>query len=118
MIYTCAYKYKYDKYEPNPANTFKGEIVNAAAGSMDSIEEILEYYNKNINTDFRELEAIKLSCIGVREHINELKETTERFRQERKFGIRWNDLYIDGTPDLCYKKDGIWYVEDIKMSTH
>jgi len=118
-VYACAFKYKNDTYDIDPAATFKGDIINAAATGSMGVEEFIEYYTSHISEDLK-LKIILRECSKAASlHIDGLKATYEKFAQERKFIIKFGDMYIEGTPDIYYcMEDGKWMIEDIKMSTH
>lgn len=118
-VYACAFKYKNDTYDIDPAATFKWDIINAAATGDMGVEEFLDYYIEFINQDLKLKTVLKWCINEAVKHIYHLKEETEQFAQERKFIIKFWDLYIEGTPDIYYQtKEGNWVVEDLKMSTH
>lgn len=120
-FYTCAYKYKYDKSDIKVSDTYKWDILNAAAGSDYSVKPFIEYYKNNINPDLKLSVILQDCCDGVARYVREKKEDNpDLFVQERKFVIKYNDdYYIEWTPDLYYQNsEWQFFVEDLKMSTH
>ena len=57
--YTCPYKAKNDVYQPNPANTYHGDLLNVGATSTNAeFDKLLAFYAKNINPDFKMNESL------------------------------------------------------------
>lgn len=117
--YACAYKFKNAAYEVDIRNTYKWDILNAAATSQAPVDNIIDYYTKNISQDLKEAEVIKEVVPKVVEYIQECKDHYSFFAQERKFILPYNDeYYIEGTPDMYMCDDSWWGVVDLKFSTH
>lgn len=117
---TCPYQYRWDDSEVTVNSTYKGDILNMWVQNPEAdLWAYLQWYQKNIDWDFKNNEMIKKSIEWVREYIKDVrKKFKKKVWQECKMFLQSNWYTIIWTPDLVYAdKEMKYHVVDFKMST-
>lgn len=129
-FYTCPYKAKNEPYNPNPNNTYHGDLLNIGVTSTNAdFEPLLKYYANNINPDYKSNIVLKELMEKVKEWIRRERvkavERWDQLYQETKLYYRFNrEVWIEWQPDVfvIHKEPDEDLVQahcyDLKCSTH
>lgn len=119
-FYTCAYKYKNEPYEPNPANTFHWDVVNISVNSKWSVQKFIDFRSSNLQWSISLKYNLEIITWKATKLIDELySKYTNVYQEAKMYWKRGEDLWLEWTPDVIYFNE--WEtinVLDWKCSTH
>ena len=129
-FYTCPYKAHNDVYQPDPKNTYHGDMFNIWVTSTNAdFGPLLQYYARQINPDYKLNQALKDLMEKIKMFIKLRKAEAEKnwtqIYQECKMYYRHNqEVWVEWVPDIfeIYKEPNedwcIAHCYDLKCSTH